>query len=153
MSTEDGSLQAKARYPHDDDAGGVSVPGGDSGPVIVVDPIAPGDVDADDGEPLPNPKVDIRGSVTEISVPAYRNEEIVAVLLIEGRVEEDTNVDRAWLTITTGTFIGYIDGDEFVRVPFAEIEPGQTVEAIFAGPVAESYPVQANARALLILLD
>ncbi len=156
MSTEDGSLQAKARYPHYDDAdddGGVSVPGGDSGPVIVVDPVAPGDVDADDGEPLPRPKVDIRGSVTEISVPDNRNEEIVAVLLIEGRVEEDTNVDRAWLTITTGTFIGYIDGDEFVKVPFAEIKPGQTVEAIFAGPVAETYPVQAHARALLILRD
>ena len=156
MSTEDGSLQAKARYPHNDDAdddGGVSVPGGDSGPVIVVDPVAPGDVGADDGEPLPRSKVDIRGSVTEISVPDYRNEEIVAVLLIEGRVEEDTNVDRAWLTITTGTFIGYIDGDDFVKVPFAEIKPGQTVEAIFAGPVAESYPVQAQARALLILPD
>ncbi len=155
MSTEDGSLQAKARYPHNgeaDDDGGVSVPSGDP-PDIVIDPIAPGQGGSGESEALPWPKIDIRGSVTEISVPDYRNEEIVAVLLIEGRVEEDTNVDRAWLTITTGTFIGYIDGDEFVKVPFSEIEPGQTVEAIFAGPVAESYPVQAQARALLILPD
>ena len=131
-------------------------PGSEPG-IVVIDPIAPGEEEPDgvDADPFPNTKIDIRGSVMEISVPdnGNGNEEIVAVLLIEGQAEEDTNVDKAWLTIATGTFIGHIDGDDFVEVAFSEIEPGQTVEAIFAGPVAESYPVQAHARALLILPD
>ena len=157
MSTEDGALQARLQYPYDNGAtSGAAVPGSDGRTepgVVVVDPIAPrGEPDGDD-EPTATPKVDIRGTVTKISVPQDANEEIVAVILIEGQVEEDTNVDKAWLTITLGTFVGFVDGDEFIKVPFSEIKPGQTVEAIFAGPVAESYPVQAHARALLILRD
>ena len=161
MSTEDGGLQAKTRYPYDEGTSvgaGAAVPGSSSSSgepgIVVIDPVAPGKEEQDaNADPFPNIKIDIRGSVTEISVPVNSNEEIVAVLLIEGQVEEDTNVDKAWLTVTTGTFIGYAEGDEYVKVSFSEIDPGQTVEAIFAGPVAESYPVQAHARALLILPD
>jgi hypothetical protein len=154
MSTEDGGLQAKIRYPYDPTSAGTgaAVPGSGGEPgIVVIDPVAPGEEDPDgaNADPFPTTKIDIRGSVTEISVPASDNEEIVAVILIGGQVEEDTNVDKAWLTVTTGTFVGYVEGDDFVKVPFSEIEPGQSVEAIFAGPVAESYPLQANARALL----
>ncbi|MDP9019954.1 MAG: YobA family protein [Actinomycetota bacterium] len=59
--------------------------------------------------------------------------------------------DKAVVTVDTGSRIlreavdGYADGG------FDDLEVGQVVDVWFSGPVAESYPAQAGAAALVIV--
>ena len=77
---------------------------------------------------------------------------------MEGEVEADTNVDRALVSITPLTIIleaaeGILeaaDGDD-QELTSRDLETGMTVEIRFAGPVMESYPVQASAEYVIIL--
>jgi len=41
--------------------------------------------------------------------------------------------------------------DEQVEAAFEDLEVGQQVEAVYAGPVAQSYPTQGNAQSIAIL--
>ena len=42
-------------------------------------------------------------------------------------------------------------GNAMMEVTFGDLMVGQTVEAWFTGPVAESYPVQAKASQIVIV--
>ena len=56
--------------------------------------------------------------------------------------------DRASVSVTSDTVLVDADGAE---ASFADLAQGSEVEVWFAGPVAESYPVQATASHVRIL--
>ncbi|SDW47965.1 DUF3221 domain-containing protein [Tepidimicrobium xylanilyticum] len=90
-------------------------------------------------------KIGIRGQITEI----YIDEENLFIqgILVEGEVEEDTIYDSANVTINDDTKI--LKDEQEVTVDY--LEEGLTVEVVFDGPVAESYPVQGTAKEIIII--
>lgn len=95
---------------------------------------------------------DIRGQITDIFI--MESEEgggMLGSILIEGSLEEDTEFDRASVTLMADTRIYEQLGEEVVEAAFSDLQVGQRVQAVFTGPVAESYPVQATAAEILIL--
>lgn len=58
--------------------------------------------------------------------------------------------DKAVVSVERGSQILRAAGEGYAEATFDELEVGQVVEVWFIGPVAESYPVQAGARAMVI---
>ena len=88
--------------------------------------------------------IGIRGEITQIT----RGEDDVMFIMVEGEVESDTFYDKASIRINKDTVI--------VKAPDEKISPeelkeGMMVEAVFQGAVAESYPVQGQARAIKVV--
>lgn len=98
-------------------------------------------------------QVDIRGNITSIHRADAQSQEegTMGTVLIEGAVEEDTEFDKASVTITEETRIFLQEGQERRAVTFEALQVGQRVEAQFTGPVMESYPVQTTAKEIVIL--
>ncbi len=98
-------------------------------------------------------QADIRGTITNINRADAQSREkgIIGSVLIEGATEEDTEFDKASVTITDKTSIFQQEEQGYVRVTFESLEIGQRVQARFTGPVMESYPVQATASEIVIL--
>jgi hypothetical protein len=92
---------------------------------------------------------DVRGKITSISVSATNP--ALGTVLIEGKVEKDTRVDKASTRVTAKTSIFRVDDGKKAAGKFSDLKVGQTVEAAFAGPVSESYPVQGEASEIVIL--
>jgi len=92
---------------------------------------------------------DVRGKITSISVSATKP--ALGTVLIEGKVEKDTSVDKASARVTAETSIFRMDDGKKVAGKFSDLKVGQTVEASFTGPVSESYPVQGAASKIVIL--
>lgn len=84
----------------------------------------------------------IRGTVTEISLNNN-----ATVIMVEGKVEEDTQHDKARVTIDQKTKM-YM-GDQKASVD--DLKENMVVEVYTNGPVAESYPVQMGADKVVIL--
>ncbi len=99
--------------------------------------------------PLEQPRIDIRGNITTIQQVAAPDS--LAIVLIEGVIEPDTQFDRAAVRITDQTRIVEQVGTEWRTTTAAALNAGQRVQARFTGPVAESYPVQAMAAEIMIL--
>lgn len=100
-------------------------------------------------------QVDIRGTILNIN-PAQANSNILGTIYVEGPLYEDTFYDKASIKITSSTLIYQVDNqlssnDQFVQIPFSELQTGMMVEVTFTGPVLESYPVQATAKKVLVL--
>ena len=102
----------------------------------------------DSEEDIETTNPDIRGEVTNLTEGTG---ETLGTILIEGEIEADTSYDKASVRIDEDTRIYELLDGEPVSASFDEIRVGFTVEAWFEGPVAESYPVQAYARQVLIL--
>lgn len=98
-------------------------------------------------------QADIRGTITNINRADAQSggKGIIGSVLIEGAIEEDTEFDKASVTITDKTGIFQQEGQGYSRVTFESLEIGQRVQARFTGPVMESYPVQATASEIVIL--
>jgi hypothetical protein len=94
---------------------------------------------------------DIRGKITSISPADAAN--AGGSVLIEGAREKDTNADKAATRITAKTQIFRLQDGRKIARKFRDLKVGQTVEATFAGPVAESYPVQGTAGEIIILAE
>ena len=92
---------------------------------------------------------DVRGKITSISVSATNP--ALGTVLIEGKAEKDTNLDKASARVTAETSIFRMEDAKKVAGKFSDLKVGQTVEASFAGPVSESYPVQGAASEIVIL--
>jgi len=92
---------------------------------------------------------DVRGKITSISVGATNP--ALGTVLIEGKVEKDTTVDKASARVTAETSIFRMEESKKVAGKFSDLKVGQTVEASFTGPVSESYPVQGVASEIVIL--
>lgn len=98
--------------------------------------------------PQTNPA--IRGSITSRN-PANGEGGLLGSILVEGRIENDTQFDKASIAITSQTKIFEQVAQERRPATFEAFQEGQKVEAWFTGPVAESYPVQAVASDVVIL--
>jgi beta-N-acetylhexosaminidase len=98
-------------------------------------------------------KVDIRGKATKVLIAPKEAQEsgLLGTVLIEGVKEKTTSFDKASVKITSKTTIEKMVGTERKPAKIEDLKQGSKVEANFAGPVAESYPVQATAKEILIL--
>lgn len=99
------------------------------------------------------PKADIRGTITNISLSPVRNKGPIAAMLVEGGKEADTQHDKARVRLMKTTrFYRWVDGKK-KEIKLEDLKKGARVQAVFTGPVAESYPVQAVASEVLLLAD
>jgi hypothetical protein len=80
-----------------------------------------------------------------------RHGDVLGSILIEGELGKGRQFDRASVTIREDARIYDDRTGELVEARFEDLEVGQRVQAVFTGPVAESYPVQATASQILIL--
>ena len=96
-------------------------------------------------QPAPS-KADIRGAIT--SLEGVSGPKTIGVMLVEGKIEKDTEYDRAYVSATASTDIMEANGTE---LNWSDLKEGDRVEAQFIGPVAESYPVQATAKTIVRL--
>lgn len=104
------------------------------------------------GEPEPEPvTADIRGVITALT-PAGEPGAGLGSVRIEGAKLPDTRYDKASVRITSETRVFQQLGDFRRPLTFADLALGDKVEARFTGPVADSYPVQATASEVVILL-
>jgi hypothetical protein len=101
----------------------------------------------------PGVSPDIEGYVASVSGISAdpRPSDVLGSILIEGELGRGMPFDRASVTIREGTSIYDDRARELVEARFEDLEVGQRVQAVFTGPVAESYPVQATASQILIL--
>jgi hypothetical protein len=88
--------------------------------------------------------VSVRGEITSRS----DNPDGSVTILVEGQKEQDTEYDSASVTVTDKTSVTKKDGAE---CSLSDLQVGVRVEAYMSGPVAESYPVQGGASAVVIL--
>ena len=87
--------------------------------------------------------IGVRGEVTTRS----DNPDGSVTILIEGEKQEDTEYDKASVTVTDETEIFKSEGAASADA----LQAGVRVEVEMAGPVAESYPVQGTAAVVRIL--
>jgi beta-N-acetylhexosaminidase len=98
-------------------------------------------------------KADIRGAVTAVN-PAdagAKQRGLLGSVRIEGAKEKTTEYDKAVVRVTAKTKIERVKGKGRAAAGFNDLKKGAKVQAVFTGPVAESYPVQATAKEILIL--
>lgn len=91
-------------------------------------------------------KIDVRGSITKITFDKVKG---ITNILVEGRVEKDTSVDKASVTLDQKTKIYRNNSTEDLSQD--ALKEGMKVEVVFEGPVRESYPVQADAKIVRII--
>jgi beta-N-acetylhexosaminidase len=98
-------------------------------------------------------KVDIRGVITNVRAAEAeaKKQGTLGWIRVEGVKEKDTAYDKASVRITDKTRIEKLAGKEKKAAAFGELKQGVRVQAVFTGPVAESYPVQATAKEVLIV--
>jgi hypothetical protein len=88
----------------------------------------------------------IRGYITDVS-PSAR------VVLVEEDPSDASGSEKGEFAVAGGTAIfKQRDGERSVAA-FDDLRAGQLVEALYAGPVAESYPTQGLAGNIVILDD
>jgi len=93
--------------------------------------------------PSEGAKIGVRGQITTRS----DNPDGSVTLLVEGEKQEDTEYDKASVTVTAKTSI--LKNGETASAD--ELKSGVRVEVEMAGPVAESYPVQGAAAVIRIV--
>ena len=93
-------------------------------------------------------KIGIRGEITDIKNTRTSNIPNI-ILLVEGSIEKDTMYDKA--SITVSEKVKVIRKSNNKELDISSLKVSDKVEVFFAGPVAESYPVQAEAKKILLL--
>ena len=93
-------------------------------------------------------KPDIRGTIKSADIPKNAKD-ILAVILVEGPKGQPN--DKASIRVTKATKLFILTGKDRKAAKVEDLKVGVNVEAKFVGPVAESYPVQANAGEIVIL--
>jgi hypothetical protein len=118
---------------------------------IVVVAVGCGGADAGTASPSPTgpPAVpaDITGTIHDLSANADPG---LPTLLVVDDGAMPGAPDRAWVTVTPDTVVWMLKGG---RGSGADLGAGQMVSVWFDGPVRESYPIQADAGAVRILLE
>jgi Protein of unknown function (DUF3221) len=90
------------------------------------------------------PENGVRGFITELS----RSAEVV---LVEEDPSDESGSAKGEFAVTDETEILEQEDGDLAPVAFEDLRVGQMVEAIYAGPVAESYPTQGVAGTIVIL--
>lgn len=94
---------------------------------------------------------DIRGEITNFTL--REGSKTLGTMRVEcvGKMDPDTNVDKASIRINEKTRLERLEGGQTKPATLSDFKVGDKVEAGFDGPVAESYPVQANGGWVLLL--
>jgi hypothetical protein len=95
----------------------------------------------------PSTPADITGTIHALRTDPVSE---LPVLLVVDDGAFDRTVDRASVSVTADTVVWLLKGGQGTP---ADLGAGQMVSVWFDGPVAESYPVQARAGVIRILLD
>ncbi|MFZ5973867.1 MAG: DUF3221 domain-containing protein [Bacillota bacterium] len=115
-------------------------------PIIMLVVLLAACVPRPDSTPTPTSTVivGIRGKIT-----SRTQTDKALTILVEGEITADTVYDKASVRVTDKTVI---QKDALSRAfEMSDLTVGTTVEVIFEGPVAESYPVQGTAGVVRIL--
>ncbi len=115
-----------------------AVPALAQGGATNVDATVSGDQSAD---PPEISQVSVRGAITSISG---------SVVLVEADPSMESG-PKGYFTVTGETEIARLEGDQRVVASFEDLAVGQQVQAEYAGPIAESYPPQGEAKSIVIL--
>ncbi|VDN47615.1 conserved exported protein of unknown function [Petrocella atlantisensis] len=110
-------------------------------------PVAGEDIDNEQSPDAEDPlekTFDIIGTITSLDI----SDEQVHIL-VEGDITPDTNYDKASIRVDNNTKV-FADQEEAER---DDLIVGMTVKVKFEGPVAESYPVQAYAKTVTMVLS
>lgn len=91
-----------------------------------------------DGQP------DIEGTVSSMNGEGF---------LVEEDPHQESGSSKAKVTVTSATRVFYQEGSAQTRAGVDDISVGDQVRVWFTGPVLESYPVQATARAIAIVVN
>jgi peptidyl-prolyl cis-trans isomerase C len=83
--------------------------------------------------------------------PGLQGQERIWKIMVEENGEDKTSYGRAAVTVSSNTGIFLQQGKNETPAALELLDVGQWVEIELAGPVAASYPVQAEARKVLIL--
>lgn len=97
---------------------------------------------------------DIVGRITSVTgtLTSQTGTDMHYTVLIEGQRREGSQYDRASVTINDKTRTYVKTGDEAVEVSLLGTRlEGLGAQATFAGPVRESYPVQATADEMVLI--
>ena len=95
------------------------------------------------GPAAPAGEPDIRGVLTSVAHGTGGG-----TLTIEENPNASSGSAKARLKLTASTIMLRANGQ---RLSFEELAVGQRIEAWYEGPVAESYPVQADAKGIRLL--
>lgn len=96
--------------------------------------------------------VGIKGIIKSVS-SSQDPIDIQVAILVEGTVEDNLGLvsDKASVSLTKDTvLVSGSDKKYFELSDLGKLTVGLAVEVIFTGPVAESYPVQGEAKVLII---
>ena len=94
--------------------------------------------------------VSIRGAI--IAVGDYQ-EGAGRLILVEGSKESDTQYDKASVSVPKKAKMYAMADGKKKKASVSDLKSGQRVEIVFAGPAQETYPVQAEAKEVVILDD
>ncbi len=97
--------------------------------------------------PTEFPHPHIRGIITNLS---FHDDGSMGII-VEGKIEADTQYDKALVGINQSTQIGIRSANGISEGKMTDLEIGDSVEITFIGPIATSYPVQAIAGKIVIL--
>ena len=124
-------------------------PGDSLRDTTAVDRPDPSDPPETDAQPVSGSEYGgINGQIASISLDKDGHP---VVFLVESQAR--TGYDQAWVEVTQRTSIFQQSGEVLERITSGDVKVGDTVEALFYGPVRESYPVQAAALEIQIVAD
>lgn len=95
----------------------------------------------------PSSEPSIRGTITSVT-PGDGN---LGAIMVEGPAGGATSYDKASVNVAASTKVLLRGADGYGRLTYTELKVGDAVEVWFTGAVAESYPVQATARAIVVV--
>lgn len=108
-------------------------------------PLKPSDINL---QPAPEAsserKIAVRGIITKLTASSDKEG---FNILVEGKLEADTDYDKAVVRVKPGTLI--FKGTTGMSVE--ELKEGMTIEVEYDGPVMKSYPPQMGADKIIIL--
>ena len=99
----------------------------------------------------PSADYDIQGNITQIMRDGLPKG-VFGYLRIEGEKAAGNRYDKAVVAVTKSTRIWEKKGERYVSATWNDLLWTATVTAKFTGPVRESYPVQADAAEIVILV-
>jgi parvulin-like peptidyl-prolyl isomerase len=79
------------------------------------------------------------------------NNQILGAVLVEASKEANNEFDRVSVRVTSSTLLFKLEADQRQPATFGELKGGQEVQIWFTGPVLQSYPVQAEAKQIVVL--
>lgn len=94
-----------------------------------------------------NTEADVTGFITKVESVAEND--IIGRISVESHA--DKVVDKYVVTVTRDTGLFREVGDELPSVTFSSLEVQQWVKLWFAGPVMESFPMQATASQIMVI--